>query len=78
MANAPDLPRLTEAFRTVADQISLFEHLPAVNDQQRAENRHQEIMTQLGNLTAQMGGINTRLNGIDRRFDQMQNRQTVR
>jgi hypothetical protein len=69
MATAPDLPRLTEAYRTVADQISLFEHLPAVNDQIRAENRHQEIMTQIGNLTTQMGGINTRLNGIDQRLD---------
>ena len=78
MANAPDLPRLTAAYQTVAEEIARFENLPAVNDQQRAEARHREIMAQFGVINTRLDGYDRRFDDIDRRFDRIETSQTAK
>jgi hypothetical protein len=61
-----------------AEEIARFENLPAVNDQQRAEARHREIMAQFGVINTRLDGYDRRFDDIDRRFDRIETSQTAK
>jgi hypothetical protein len=65
MANQPDFHRLTESFQTAANEIALLANLPAINDRQVAQTRHNEVVDLIR-------AVNTRLDRMDQRFDRLE------
>jgi len=56
-------------FQNVTDQIGLIGNLAAMNDQQVANNRHQQLVDLIWNL---LNGIDRRLDDIDQRLNRME------
>jgi hypothetical protein len=74
MANQPNFDMLTQYFHNIGDQIGLIANLPAVNDRQLAQNRHDELMGAIRGINTQIDGINTRIDGINTRIDSLDTR----
>jgi hypothetical protein len=72
MANQPDFGLLTQSYRNITDQIGLIANLPAVNDRQLAQTRHDQLLRAIQGLTTRVDEMDrnfgTRLDGLETRL----------